>query len=155
MLLALESCQRPYTVNIHTHFLPMIFWALTLVPYSPFALPSVAQMDGIELIFTGFTLLCMFNSSLWHTMSGCADPHSVEMSARIDYVGIGWSVLSSSSSINHGRNSDLLSQADEHHGRHYRLLRLQRAPCGAVVLAEHAYARLPCKHCLPVHGLVQ
>ncbi|KAI0684603.1 hemolysin-III related-domain-containing protein [Cytidiella melzeri] len=78
------------TVNIHTHFIPLIFWGLTLLPFSPFALPSVADADVIELIFTGFTLLCMFNSSLWHTMSGCADPHAVEMSARIDYVGIGW-----------------------------------------------------------------
>ncbi|KAI0085081.1 hemolysin-III related-domain-containing protein [Irpex rosettiformis] len=78
------------TLNIHTHFMPLVFWALTLLPYSPFALPYVSQMDGIEMIFTGFTLLCMFNSSVWHTMSGCADPHAVEMSARIDYVGIGW-----------------------------------------------------------------
>jgi adiponectin receptor len=79
-------------VNIYTHLIPLVFWALTLLPYSPFALPSIAHADGIELIFTGFTLLCMFNSSLWHTMAGCADPHAVEMCARIDYVGIGWYV---------------------------------------------------------------
>ena len=73
--------------------MPLIIWSLTLLPHSPFSLSSVNEMDTIETMFTGFTLLCMFNSSLWHTMSGCADPHAVEMSARFDYVGIGWYVI--------------------------------------------------------------
>lgn len=53
---------------------------------------EVSKHELPEIIFTGFTLLCMFNSALWHTMAGCAEPHSVELCARIDYVGIGWYV---------------------------------------------------------------
>ena len=41
-----------------------------------------------------FALLCLFFSAIWHTMSGCADPTSMEFCARIDYVGIGWYVPS-------------------------------------------------------------
>ena len=41
-----------------------------------------------------FALLCLFFSAVWHTMSGCADPTSMEFCARIDYVGIGWYVPS-------------------------------------------------------------
>ena len=41
-----------------------------------------------------FALLCLFFSAVWHTMSGCADPTSMEFCARIDYVGIGWCVPS-------------------------------------------------------------
>jgi len=38
----------------------------------------------------GFALLCLLSSALWHTMSGCADHRSMDICARVDYVGIGW-----------------------------------------------------------------
>ena len=79
------------TVNIHTHLIPFLFWSLNLIPLNPFSASTRIDSELPELAFTAFALLCLFTSALWHTMAGCADPHGMELCARVDYVGIGWS----------------------------------------------------------------
>ncbi|KAJ2919929.1 hypothetical protein MD484_g437, partial [Candolleomyces efflorescens] len=61
-------------------------------PSSSFIIPATfsSPSDPIEFAFISFSLLCLLASSLWHTMSGCADLRSMEFCARVDYVGIGW-----------------------------------------------------------------
>jgi adiponectin receptor len=94
------------TVNIHTHFLPFLFWLAPLLPFTssitnllPSALRfsaksatpiTASDLDLPELIFVVFALLCLFASAVWHTMAGCAHSRGMELCARFDYVGIGW-----------------------------------------------------------------
>ncbi|PPQ98768.1 hypothetical protein CVT24_003326 [Panaeolus cyanescens] len=73
------------TLNIHTHLIPFLLWAINLLPL----FNDTSQFDTPEILFMSFALLCLLSSALWHTMSGCADHRSMEMCARIDYVGIG------------------------------------------------------------------
>jgi hypothetical protein len=46
-------------------------------------------------LFTLFALLCLFTSALWHTMTGCAHRNGMVLSAKLDYVGIGWLICAS------------------------------------------------------------
>jgi adiponectin receptor len=72
-------------VNIHTHLVPFLFWLATFLPGA-----SSAAMDAPEQLFLVFALTCLFCSSVWHTMAGCAHAEGMDLCARIDYVGIGW-----------------------------------------------------------------
>ncbi|EKM54205.1 uncharacterized protein PHACADRAFT_174704 [Phanerochaete carnosa HHB-10118-sp] len=78
------------TVNIHTHLIPFSLWSLNLIPLNPFAADVKLESELPELAFTAFALLCLFTSTIWHTMAGCAHPKGMELCARVDYVGIGW-----------------------------------------------------------------
>lgn len=73
-------------VNIHTHLVPFLFWAINLIPL----VNDSFAYDTPEFLFMTFALLCLLCSSVWHTMSGCAHRSSMEFCARVDYVGIGW-----------------------------------------------------------------
>ncbi|KAH9948694.1 HlyIII-domain-containing protein [Amylocystis lapponica] len=86
------------TLNIHTHFIPFVAFLLTLFPLTPFMPPS-APLEAPVFAFTSFALICLFTSSLWHTMSGCAHEQGMELCARIDYVGIGWLISASVGTI--------------------------------------------------------
>lgn len=50
--------------------------------------------DLADRVFSLFANLCLFASCVWHVMAGCAHRKAMETAARIDYVGIGWYVLS-------------------------------------------------------------
>ena len=78
-------------MNIHTHLIPFLFWSFALFRFSPSYDASDIQ-EPAKVAFTIFALLCLFTSALWHTMAGCAHPEGMELCARVDYVGIGWSV---------------------------------------------------------------
>ncbi|KAH9942412.1 putative G-protein coupled receptor [Epithele typhae] len=69
------------TLNIHTHLIPFLLWSRLHEP--------------AQVVFGAFALLCLFTSSLWHTMAGCAHPQGMELCARVDYVGIGWLISAS------------------------------------------------------------
>ncbi|EMD37295.1 G-protein coupled receptor [Gelatoporia subvermispora B] len=91
------------TLNIHTHLIPFLTLAFTLLPLSSI-LPSVLVFvqpvqDTPVLAFTAFAMLCLFSSSLWHTMAGCAHPQGMDLCARVDYVGIGWLIAASVGTI--------------------------------------------------------
>ena len=73
-------------VNIHTHLVPFLLWGINLIPL----IDNTYSFDIPELLFMSFALLCLLTSALWHTMSGCADHRSMDICARVDYVGIGW-----------------------------------------------------------------
>ena len=73
-------------VNIHTHLVPFLLWGINLIPL----INNTYSFDLPELLFMSFALLCLLTSALWHTMSGCADHRSMDICARVDYVGIGW-----------------------------------------------------------------
>lgn len=84
------------TLNIHTHLIPGLFWLrdhLPRISTSPEDLPS--------LIFTSSALLCLFASTVWHTMSGCAHYTGMVICARMDYVGIGWLISASVGTVVH------------------------------------------------------
>ncbi|KAG5351385.1 hypothetical protein C0989_006716 [Termitomyces sp. Mn162] len=79
------------TLNIHTHLIPFLLWGLNSIPFTN----STSIVDIPERLFMFFALLCLFASAVWHTMSGCADGKSMDLCARIDYVGIGWLISAS------------------------------------------------------------
>ncbi|KDQ57397.1 hypothetical protein JAAARDRAFT_177509 [Jaapia argillacea MUCL 33604] len=104
------------TLNIHTHLIPFLLWlpsvlsslfyslpsfSLPLVSATSFSLPLTSHttttppLDGPELTFLAFALVCLFCSTVWHTMSGCAHPKGMDICARVDYVGIGWLISAS------------------------------------------------------------
>ncbi|KAF9050031.1 hemolysin-III related-domain-containing protein [Panaeolus papilionaceus] len=85
------------TLNIHTHLIPFLLWAINLLPL----FNNRHTFDTPEILFMSFALLCLLSSALWHTMSGCADHRSMEMCARIDYVGIGWLISASVGTVVH------------------------------------------------------
>ncbi|KAL4242671.1 hypothetical protein ABKN59_011579 [Abortiporus biennis] len=91
------------TVNIHTHFIPFLLWSLNLIPVAPIWTNPVnntsREMEPAIAAFSIFSLLCLFTSSLWHTMAGCAHPKGMQLCAQIDYVGIGWLISASIGSI--------------------------------------------------------
>ncbi len=78
------------SVNIHTHLIPFLLWLISSIPFF-----STEIIDTPERCFMAFALLCLFCSSVWHVMAGCAHHGSMEFCARVDYVGIGWFVFSS------------------------------------------------------------
>ncbi len=72
-----------------------MLWSLGLIPIAPFWADTSTSTDS-ELpvyAFSIFSLLCLFTSSVWHTMAGCAHSGGMELCAKVDYVGIGWSVF--------------------------------------------------------------
>ncbi|KAF8070107.1 hemolysin-III related-domain-containing protein [Lyophyllum atratum] len=85
------------TLNIHTHLIPFLLWGSNSVP---FVNPNFA-IDTPERLFMSFALLCLLSSAVWHTMSGCADRKSMDLCARIDYVGIGWLISASVGTVVH------------------------------------------------------
>ncbi|KAG6919381.1 hypothetical protein DXG01_006930 [Tephrocybe rancida] len=85
------------TLNIHTHLIPFLLWGLNSVPF----INPNAIIDTPERLFMCFALLCLFSSTVWHTMSGCADGKSMDLCARIDYVGIGWLISASVGTVVH------------------------------------------------------
>ncbi|KAJ7347063.1 hemolysin-III related-domain-containing protein [Mycena albidolilacea] len=115
------------TLNIHTHFLPLLIWGAafyglelpfpsslsSFLPsplasassswsrYTPFAPPRAGPLPADEALFTLFALACLACSSLWHTMAGCAHKRGMETCARIDYVGIGWLIAMSIATVVH------------------------------------------------------
>ena len=83
-------------VNIHTHLIPAMIWLrdhLLNISTSPEDLPS--------LIFTSSALLCLFTSTIWHIMSGCAHRTGMLICARMDYVGISWLISASVGTVVH------------------------------------------------------
>ena len=80
------------TVNIHTHLIPFLLWSFAWFRFAP-SYDSITSHEPAQVTFGVFALLCLFTSALWHTMAGCAHPKGMELCARVDYVGIGWSVL--------------------------------------------------------------
>jgi len=90
------------TVNIHTHLIPFFLWSLNLVPVAPLwttAFHHTSDADIPVFVYSTFSLLCLFTSSIWHTMAGCASPRGMELCARVDYVGIGWLISASLSTF--------------------------------------------------------
>lgn len=83
------------TLNIHTHLLPFLHWAISLI----LLFNNASISDVPELLFMSFALLCLLSSAVWHTMAGCADQRSMELCARVDYVGIGWLISASIGTI--------------------------------------------------------
>ena len=73
-------------VNIHTHLIPLVLWGINLISF----INAGYAIDTPEMLFMCFVLLCLLTSTIWHTMSGCANRASMEFCARVDYVGIGW-----------------------------------------------------------------
>jgi len=80
------------TLNIHTHLIPLVLWSVSFISIINSA---TLGADGPEVAFAAFTLVCLFNSVLWHTMSGCAHHVGREFCARVDYVGISWLISAS------------------------------------------------------------
>ncbi|CAK5265484.1 unnamed protein product [Mycena citricolor] len=68
---------------------------------SPGAIFMKSDADTAESFFTLFALACLACSVLWHTMSGCSHRGAMEACARIDYVGIGWLIATSISTVVH------------------------------------------------------
>ncbi|KAJ8082151.1 inc metabolism membrane protein [Marasmius tenuissimus] len=99
------------TLNIHTHLVPFFLYLFNSIPLpNPFNIPSIpfvfnpislAETDLPEIMFMSFALLCLFTSAIWHTMSGCAHLGSMELCARVDYVGIGWLISASVGTVVH------------------------------------------------------
>ncbi|KAJ7878680.1 hemolysin-III related-domain-containing protein [Mycena leptocephala] len=116
------------SLNIHTHFVPMVLWGAAfwgVVPgflkplapwlevpdawarkwvgedwarYTVFGAPNPPPPDAAESLFTLFALAC---SALWRTMAGCAHRGAMEACARVDYVGIGWLIATSIATVVH------------------------------------------------------
>ncbi|KAF8971121.1 hemolysin-III related-domain-containing protein [Flammula alnicola] len=84
-------------LNIHTHLIPFLLWGINFIPL----INSTHTFDTPEVLFMAFALLCLSSSALWHTMSGCADHRSMDMCARVDYVGIGWLISASVGTVVH------------------------------------------------------
>ncbi|THH33312.1 hypothetical protein EUX98_g875 [Antrodiella citrinella] len=90
------------TVNIHTHLIPFVLWSMNLIPVAPMwsaAFHGSSDTDIPIFVYSTFSLLCLFTSSVWHTMAGCASPRGMELCARVDYVGIGWLISASISTF--------------------------------------------------------
>ncbi|KAG6850136.1 hypothetical protein H0H93_000521 [Arthromyces matolae] len=90
ILLSLFAFHNEF-LNIHTHLIPFLVWGINSIPF----LNPNSIIDLPERLFVCFALLCLLASTVWHTMSGCADGKSMDLCARIDYVGIGWLISAS------------------------------------------------------------
>lgn len=67
--------------------MPAVLWGL-----SPLLFSHAEEYQTPEILFMCFAVLCLSCSVVWHTMAGCAHHSSMEICARVDYVGIGWFV---------------------------------------------------------------
>ncbi|PIL35811.1 hypothetical protein GSI_01471 [Ganoderma sinense ZZ0214-1] len=84
------------TLNIHTHLIPFLLWSFAFFRFTPsYDGSNIQEPEPVKATFTAFALLCLFTSTVWHTMSGCAHPEGMEFCARVDYVGIGWLISAS------------------------------------------------------------
>ncbi|KZV95032.1 HlyIII-domain-containing protein [Exidia glandulosa HHB12029] len=94
--LALSAfCLHNETLNIHTHFVPLV---LSLVSCSILG-PSADYVNMPDMIYTYFARVCLLTSAIWHCFAGCAHPGTMEFFARLDYVGIGWLISASISTV--------------------------------------------------------
>ena len=77
-------------MNINKHLIPFCLWIRKALP-SPYYVLSFPQSSDLPVaLFTFFALLCLGTSALCHTMAGCAHRAGMVLSAKLDYVGIGW-----------------------------------------------------------------
>ncbi|KAJ7879149.1 hemolysin-III related-domain-containing protein [Mycena leptocephala] len=88
------------SLNIHTHFVPMVLWGAAFWGVGCRA-PNPPPPDVAESLFTLFALACLACSALWHTMAGCAHRGAMEACARVDYVSIGWLIATSIATVVH------------------------------------------------------
>ncbi|KAK7008402.1 putative G-protein coupled receptor [Favolaschia claudopus] len=97
-------------LNIQTHLAPLLLFLLSLFfpsamstllpfPFTPLNSASTTHADLTSTLFTLAAMLCLGSSVIWHTMSGCAHQKTMRMCARVDYVGIGWLISASISTI--------------------------------------------------------
>ncbi|KAK7045233.1 putative G-protein coupled receptor [Favolaschia claudopus] len=97
-------------LNIQTHLAPLLLFLFSLVfpsamstllpfPFTPLNSASTTKADVTSTLFTLAAMLCLGSSVIWHTMSGCAHQKTMRMCARVDYVGIGWLISASISTI--------------------------------------------------------
>jgi adiponectin receptor len=96
ILLSLFAFHNEF-LNIHTHLIPGLLWAINSIP---FVNPAGVE-DVPEALFMAFAIICLFSSAVWHTMAGCAHCPSMEFCARMDYVGIGWLISASVGTVVH------------------------------------------------------
>jgi len=92
------------TLNIHTHFIPLLLWTGNVILTffgSSMSSASAAVVDTPILAFTIFALFTLFSSVVWHTMSGCAHYRGMVLCAKIDYVGIAWLISGSVATVVH------------------------------------------------------
>ncbi|KAK7692479.1 hypothetical protein QCA50_004104 [Cerrena zonata] len=88
------------TANIHTHFVPFLWWFFSIVPVIPSIAPAISvETDLATVCYMAFALLTLFASSVWHTMSGCAHLKGMQLCARADYISIGWLISASTGSV--------------------------------------------------------
>ncbi|KZV70096.1 HlyIII-domain-containing protein [Peniophora sp. CONT] len=87
------------TLNIHTHLIPFCLWSRQALPSPSSILSFPRSSDPPVAIFTFFALLCLGTSTLWHTMAGCAHRNGMVLTAKLDYVGIGWLISASVGSV--------------------------------------------------------
>jgi len=72
----------------------------TFFPASLSLLPASSHIDPIPAyLYTFAAGICLLSSAIWHTFSGCADWKFTEAAARGDYVGIGWLISSTLSTV--------------------------------------------------------
>ncbi|KAG7446612.1 HlyIII-domain-containing protein [Guyanagaster necrorhizus] len=84
------------TLNIHTHLIPFLILGINSIPLFD---SEFINAPAPEKFFMAFVLLCLFCSSVWHTMSGCAHHGSMQFCAKVDYIGIGWLISASVASV--------------------------------------------------------
>ncbi|KAJ7217692.1 hemolysin-III related-domain-containing protein, partial [Mycena pura] len=95
ILLASVFSLHNEALNIYTHLIPLVLWG------AAFAGVWVTPGEGAPNFFTLFALACLACSVLWHVMAGCAHRGVNETCARVDYVGIGWLIATSISTVVH------------------------------------------------------
>ncbi|TFK21911.1 HlyIII-domain-containing protein [Coprinopsis marcescibilis] len=99
-LVTLSSATNSFISNLPTPPFPIAITPL-IKARAPELLESQTSAieDPMEIAFMSFALLCLFASTVWHTMSGCADKKSMEFCARCDYIGIGWLISATVATI--------------------------------------------------------
>ncbi|KAH9978680.1 hemolysin-III related-domain-containing protein [Lactifluus volemus] len=92
------------TLNIHTHFVPFLLWTgNTIFTFFGSSIPSASAsiVDTPTLTFTLLSLLTLFASVVWHTMTGCAHHKGMMICAKFDYAAIGWLISGSIGTVVH------------------------------------------------------
>lgn len=121
-------------VNIHTHLIPFCLWLRQSLRSPSSILSYPAPSDPPVALFTFFALLCLGTSALWHTMSGCAHRNGMVLTAKLDYVGIGWLISASVGSIAYYAFRE--QYGPEEYTAHAEFwVRLYLSVCGATGLA--------------------
>ncbi|KAN0134044.1 HlyIII domain containing protein [Lactarius tabidus] len=90
------------TLNIYTHFVPLLVWTSNVIFTfldSSISSASPVVIDAPMLGYTIFALVTLFSSVVWHTMAGCAHHRSMVLCAKIDYVGIAWLISASVATV--------------------------------------------------------